>query len=38
MSTVADELPARRVETARLSQAVRTSVSRALVFGALLDT
>ena len=38
VSTVPDEFPARRVETARLSQAVRTSVSRALVFGALLDT
>ena len=38
VSTVPDELPARSVETARLSQAVRTSVSRALVFGALLDT
>ena len=36
-STAPDELPARRVETARLSQAVCTNVSKALVFGALLD-
>jgi len=30
-----DEFSARSVDTARLSQAVRTNVSNALVFGAL---
>ena len=32
-----EEFPARSVDTARLSQAVRTNVSSALVFGALDD-